>query len=100
MSTFRHMLMIRYKDGITDGEKDDLLAGFARMPQLMGYIKRYEFGHDLGNLGPGTPDLGLVADFESEEDWRRYSEDPGHAALAELVRGVSAELIRVQYLID
>jgi hypothetical protein len=100
MSTFRHMLMIRYRDDVTDRQKKDLLEGFARMPKVMGFIRRYEFGHDLGNLGPGTPDVGLVADFDSEEDWRRYSANPEHAAFAELVKTVSAELIRVQYLVN
>jgi len=41
-----------------------------------------------------------VADFDSEEDWRRYSANPEHAAFAELVKTVSAELIRVQYLVN
>lgn len=66
----------------------------------MDYIRRYEFGFDLGNLGPGSPDFGLVADFDSEEDWRRYSTNPEHDVLAGLVRDVAADLIRLQYLVD
>lgn len=100
MSTFRHLLMIRFKDDVTSEQKTELLDTFARMPRVMDWIRRYEFGLDLGNLGPETPDFGLVADFDSEEDWRRYSTNLEHQVLGELVRDVSAELIRVQYLVD
>jgi hypothetical protein len=30
------------------------------MPAVMDYIRRYEFGLDLGNVGPGAPNFGLV----------------------------------------
>jgi hypothetical protein len=100
MSTFRHLLMIRFKDGVTSRQKTDLIEAFARMPEVMDWIRRYEFGLDLGNLGPDTPGFGLVADFDSEEDWRRYSTHPDHRVLGEMVQEVGAELIRVQYLVD
>jgi hypothetical protein len=99
MTRFRHMLMMRFKDDVTDEQKTELLAEFARMPEVMDYIRRYEFGLDLGNLGPDGPDFGLVADFDSEEDWRRYSDDPDHQGLVGMVRERSAELTRVQYLV-
>ena len=100
MATFRHLLMIRFDEDVTRDQKEELLKAFARMPAEMGFIRRYEFGFDLGNLGPGSPDFGLVADFDSEEDWRRYSTNPEHDSLAGLVRDVAAELIRLQYLVD
>jgi len=100
MATFRHLLMIRFEEDVTRDQTEELLTAFARMPAVMGFIRRYEFGFDLGNLGPGSPDFGLVADFDSEEDWRRYSTNPEHDVLADLVRDVAAELIRLQYLVD
>jgi hypothetical protein len=92
--------MITLNNEVTESEKNRLKAGFARMPQVMDYIRRYEFGFDLGNLGPGGPDFGLVADFDSEEDWRRYSANPDHRELSEIVRRVTAEMTRVQNLVD
>lgn len=100
MSRFRHMLMMRFKDDVTDEQKAGLLEEFGRMPLVMDYIRRYEFGLDLGNLGPDGPDFGLVADFDSEQDWRRYVDNPDHQHLVGMVRQVSAELTRVQYLVD
>ena len=70
------------------------------MPAVMDYIRRYEFGLDLGNVGPGAPDFGLDADFDSEEDWRGYSTNPEHDVLAGLVRDMAADLIRLHYLVD
>jgi hypothetical protein len=100
MSRFRHILMMRFKDDVTDAQKTELLEEFARMPEAMDYIRRYEFGLDLGNLGPEAPDFGLVADFDSEEDWRRYADDPDHRRLVAMVRERSAGLTRMQYLVD
>ncbi|MGD2060044.1 MAG: Dabb family protein [Acidimicrobiia bacterium] len=100
MSRFRHLVILRLKEGVTDSQREGLLAEFARMPEVMDYIRRYEFGFDLGNLGPRNPDFGLVADFDSEEDWRRYSVNADHRSLLEKVKEVAESTIRVQYLVD
>jgi hypothetical protein len=94
------MLMMRLKDDVTDEQKTQLVEEFGRMPEAMDYIRRYEFGLDLGNLGPNAPDFGLVADFDSEEDWRRYVENPDHRRLVSMVGELSAGLTRMQYLVD
>jgi hypothetical protein len=45
--------------------------------------------------------LALVADFDSEEDWRAYQGHPDHLALVDdLVKPIVMEAIRVQYLVD
>jgi hypothetical protein len=93
------MLMMHFNDDVTEEQKTALLDEFARMPEAMSYIRRYEFGLDLGNLGPDTPDFGLVADFDSEEDWRRYVDNPDHQRLVAMVRELSVGLTRVQYLV-
>lgn len=100
MSSFRHVVLLHFKDGTTEQQKEDLLAGFSRMPGVMSYIRRYEYGFDLGNLGPDNPDFGLVADFDSEEAYRRYAENQDHLVLIEQVREVAEKTIRVQYLVD
>lgn len=100
MTRFRHVLMMRFEDGVTDEQKAEMLDEFARMPEAMDYIRRYEFGLDLGNLGPDAPGFGLVADFDSEEDWRRYVENPDHQRLLAMVKELSAGLTRMQYLVD
>ncbi|MDH3189930.1 MAG: Dabb family protein, partial [Acidimicrobiia bacterium] len=69
MSTFRHVMMMRFKEGTTPEQARSALDGLGTMPDLVPGILRYEFGLDLG-INPENPDLILVADFASEEDWR------------------------------
>ena len=96
---FRHVLMLTLRADVTPQERDELTDCFARMPRAMDYIRRYEFGFDLGNLAPGGPDFTLVADFDSEADWRRYSDDPVHLELTKVVRSVTESMVRAQYLV-
>jgi Stress responsive A/B Barrel Domain len=91
--------MLTLRDDVSENDKLELLSAFAAMPRAMGFIRRYEFGFDLGNLGPGNPDFALVADFDNEEDWRRYSEYPDHLELTARVRMVTESMVRVQYLV-
>jgi hypothetical protein len=94
------MLMLTLVEDATTDDRDGLLAGFDRMPRAMDFIRRYEHGFDLGNLEGTTADFGLVADFDSEDDWKRYSTHPEHQELTALVRAVTATMIRMQYYVD
>jgi hypothetical protein len=97
MTTFRHLLMIKFGRDVTGEQKQALADGLAKMPQIMDFIRRYEFGPDLA-LSDDTFDFGLVADFDSEEDWRTYSNHPDHQLLVHnLVKPVADQLVRVQY---
>lgn len=100
MSTFRHIIMIRFTKESTEDQRKSMIRGLARLPRVIPQIKRYEFGTDLG-LGDGNPDMALVADFDSEEDWRSYNSHPAHqVVLNELVAPITKEAIRVQYLVE
>ena len=92
--------MINFTDDATEEQKQALLEGLAKMPQVMDFIRRYEFGPDLG-LTEGSSSLAVVADFDSEEDWRQYSTHPDHLDLVNnLVKPIVAGSTRVQYLVD
>ena len=92
--------MLRFAKESTEEQKKALLEGLARLPHVIPEIKRYEFGPDLG-LGDDNPDMALVADFDSEEDWRSYNTHPAHQVVVnELVAPIASEAIRVQYLVD
>lgn len=100
MSTFRHTLMIRFTKEASKEEKKALFDGLAQLPKVIDVIRRYEFGPDLG-LGADNPDMALVADFDSENDWRAYRDHPAHEVVSrELVAPIAKDLIRVQYLVD
>ena len=92
--------MLTFNEDATDAQRQALYEGLATMPKSMSFIRRYEFGPDLG-LGDGNPDLALVADFDSEEDWRAYSGHPDHLDLiTNLVQPIVASASRVQYEVD
>jgi hypothetical protein len=100
MSTFRHTLMVRFTKEATEEEKQALLDGLAQLPKVIDVIRRFEFGLDLG-LGDANPDMALVADFDSEADWRTYQEHPAHRVVVEdLVAPIVRERVRVQYVVD
>jgi hypothetical protein len=70
------------------------------MPGKVPGILRYEFGTDLA-LSDGNPDLALVADFASEEDWRAYLTHPEHVAMIEaVIAPIKGTITRVQYLVE
>ncbi len=42
-----------------------------------------------------------MADFDSEDDYRRYAENPDHqAVIKDHIRPILSEMARVQYLVD
>jgi hypothetical protein len=100
MSVFRHTVLLRFKEGTSDEQIESVLQGLGTMPTRIDWIRRYEFGRDLGVM-EGNPQVALVADFDSEEDWRSYQEHPDHQAL---VQGVIAPILesmtRVQYRVE
>lgn len=100
MSTFRHTLMLRFTEASTEEQRAAMFSSLARLPAAIPLIKRYEFGPDLG-LSENGADAALVADFDSEEDWRAYNAHPAHqAVLEDYVLPITREAIRVQYLVD
>ena len=100
MSTFRHVMLMQFKDGATEEEIDAALEGLATMPAKVPGILRYEFGLDL-KLVQGNPGLALVADFASADDWKAYQDHPDHRALVDsAIAPIKGEMTRVQYLVE
>ncbi len=92
-------MLMQFKDGTTAEQIDTALEGLGTMPGKVPGILRYEFGSDLG-LVDGNPDLALVADFASEDDWRAYLSHPEHVAMTEAVFApIKGTMTRVQYLV-
>ncbi len=93
----RHTVLLRFKADTTEDQIQAVLDGLATMPQKIDFIRRYEFGRDLGVM-EGNPQVALVADFDSVEDWRAYQSHPDHQELVETVIGPILEsMTRVQY---
>ncbi|MGB7859251.1 MAG: Dabb family protein [Acidimicrobiia bacterium] len=98
--TFRHTLMLRFTKEATEEQKQALFDGLASLPGQIDVVKRFEFGRDLG-FRDDNPDVALVADFDSEEDWKTYLDHPAHLeVVTSVIRPIAAETLRVQYLVD
>lgn len=100
MSLLRHTVLLRFKADATDEQIQAVLDGFATMPQKMDFIRRYEYGRDLGIL-EGNPNVALVADFDSVDDWQAYQDHPDHQALAKgVIAPILDSMTRVQYQVE
>lgn len=94
----RHVVLIAWKDGTTPDEISEVEAALSRMPRVMPFIRRYEIGRDLGIAG--SHDFAIVADFETEADYRTYAEHPEHqAVLTDILAPVVEAKARVQYTV-
>lgn len=97
MTVFRHAVLLRFRDEATEDQIQAVLDGLGTMPARIPRIRRYDFGRDLGVM-EGNPDVALVADFDSVEDWRAYQEHPDHVKLVtEVIRPILESMTRVQY---
>lgn len=93
-------MLMKFNDSATPNQIDAAMTGLGTMPQLVPGILRYEFGLDLG-VSEGNPDLALVADFASEQDWRAYADHPEHLAMsAAAIAPIKGTMTRVQYLVE
>jgi len=82
MMTVLHMAVFQWKPGVTDEQVQALGADLATMPGLIGGVKSYRFGPDLG-LREGNLDYGVVAELATPADVARYLDHPAHQRLVE-----------------
>lgn len=73
----RHVALFRWKPEMSRDDLDAVAEGLGALPGLIGEIRSYEFGADLG-ISPGNFDFAVVADFDDEDDYRTYLEHPTH----------------------
>lgn len=85
----RHVLLICFKPDTDAATKAAVKAAFEKLPGLIGGVKSYSVGLDLGLL-PGNADLAVVAEFATEADFLAYSQ---HAAHAEVIYPVCGQVM-------
>lgn len=93
----RHVAMFTWHDDASSEQIRGFADQLATMPSAISLIRRYEHGDDL-QLGPGTADYVLVADFDTVEDYQSYAKDPYHLEFIERhVKPLLGSISRVQY---
>lgn len=92
----RHIALFAFTDEATQEDIDAVDAGLGGLPGVIDEIVMYSFGRDLG-LGDGTYDYAVIGDFESAEDFRRYSAHPSHVeVLNTRIKPILKAVVRVQ----
>lgn len=91
----RHIVLLRLNAAATAERVAQIQSELAALdcPGRM----TFTMGLDLG-LRPGNMDLGIVADFESQEAFAAYDIDPEHDRIRrELIAPVAERLERCQF---
>lgn len=92
----RHIAFLKWKPGTTDAQVAEVERGLARLPEVMPFLRRYEFGRDLAVAG--THDFAVVADFDTVDDYLTYADQPDHKKVViDVIGPIMDSIARVQY---
>jgi len=75
----RHVVLFRWKEGVTADDVAEVSASLATLPALIPEIREFQFGSDLGIL-EGNADYAVAALFDSAADMLAYRNHPDHVA--------------------
>lgn len=82
----RHVVLLNWNDKVSAEDVQKVTAGLAGLPDQIPEIKSYIFGPDL-NINDRNADYVLVADFDSEDDFKRYVVHPAHQDFMKAITG-------------
>ena len=74
---FRHVVMVRFIDAMTDENRAALRAGLFGLPEVIPEIRAYRFGDDAG-INEGNFDFVVTADFDDAQGYLTYRDHPQH----------------------
>lgn len=97
MSSFRHVIMMRFTEAATPAQIEEMIEALAGLPAAIPEIDRYQMGRDA-KINEGNFDLAIVADFADKDAYLVYRDHPRHVAvITEKIRPILAERAAVQY---
>lgn len=73
----QHLCLIRYREALDEATRQTIIDAYRKLPELIPGIKNFRIGSDLGLLD-GNADLGISAEFDSEEAFQAYSVHKAH----------------------
>jgi hypothetical protein len=98
--SFRHVVLLTFKDGTTDAERDAVVAALRTLPPVISSLRSYVVGVDAG-MSEGNASIAVVADFDDVDGFIQYRDDPEHQRIiAELIRPILAARAAVQHRVD
>jgi hypothetical protein len=92
----RHVVCFKWNDDATSGQIHDAERGLRSLPDQIAEIQRYELGADAG-LSDDTYDMVLLAEFDDDADFRRYTSHPQHRLVVDaMISPILSSIVRVQ----
>ena len=80
----RHIVLLKLKEETTTEAIEGISNALASMPEQIPEISNYVFGKDIA-VSAGSADIGIMADFDSVENYKTYSTHPAHVAAVQNV---------------
>ncbi len=95
---FIHVVAFRWNESISPEKIPDITKTLIALSQHVTEVKKYRCGPDAGVSAPTNFDYVVVAEFDSEDDWRIYDTHPEHNRVRKEVLGpFIAERVAVQF---
>ena len=95
----RHLVLLKWNEGVDDAHIAATKAGLDRLPGLISGIVSFQHGTDL-RLVPGTADYAVSADFASVDDFFTYREHPDHQKFVQEWLTDYCQRLAVQFNLD
>jgi hypothetical protein len=73
-------VLLTVRGGTPAEEVEAIAASLRELPEQIPELRSYVVGVDA-ELSEGNATLGVVADFDSVEDWETYRDHPAHRAV-------------------
>lgn len=91
------MVMIKWAEGTTTGQQDEVAAKLGELPGRIPEISAYSTGTNAG-VDPGGYEFAIVADFADRDGYLAYRDHPDHRAVVEqFIAPIVAERAAIQY---
>ena len=95
---FIHVVAFRWNENISPEQIGVISETLQALSQHVTEVKKYRFGPDAGVSAPTNFNFVVVAEFDSEDDWRIYDTHPEHNRVRKEVLGpFIAERVAVQF---
>lgn len=92
-----HIVCWKYKEEISQEQREDHAAKLKNLPNLIENIESFEVGFDILHLERSF-DLGLVAVFTSKTALDSYTVHPEHQKVANLGKEVAQQVVSVDFI--
>jgi len=91
-----HIVCWKYKDEVSEEQREDHRAALMGLVGQVPEIRDFRVGKDILHLERSF-DTGLYSTFDDKEALGRYTDHPAHLAVAALGRGISIQVVSVDF---